>query len=66
MKSNERNFIKRLKRQEEDVLEYVVDLYLPLLKVVVYKVLTPLQQKNLMEECMNDVFLSFWEKSNQY
>lgn len=66
MKSNERNFIKRLKRQEEEALEYVVDHYLPLVKGVVYKVLMPLQQEHLLEECMNDVFLCVWEHSDQF
>lgn len=32
MKSNEKNYIKRLKRQKEDALEFVVDTYLPLIK----------------------------------
>lgn len=32
MKSNEKNFIKRLQRQKEDALEFVVDTYLPLIK----------------------------------
>lgn len=66
MKSNDRNFIKRLKRREEDALEYVVDHYLPLVKGVVYKVLTPLQQENLLEECMNDIFLSIWDNIDQF
>ena len=39
MKSNEKNFIKRLKRQKEDALEFVVDTYLPLIKGITYKVL---------------------------
>ena len=66
MKSNERNFIKRLKRQEEDALEYVVDYYLPLVKSVVYKVLTQLKQDHILEECINDIFLSVWENSDQF
>lgn len=32
MKSNEKNFIKRLQRQKEDALEFVVDTYLPRIK----------------------------------
>ncbi|MRS07664.1 RNA polymerase subunit sigma-70, partial [Bacillus anthracis] len=32
MKSNEKDYIKRLKRQNEDALEFVVDTYLPLIK----------------------------------
>ncbi|MFC7679004.1 sigma-70 family RNA polymerase sigma factor [Paenibacillus sp. GCM10028914] len=66
MKSNERNFIRRLKRQEEEALEYVVDNYLSLVKGVVYKVLSPLKQDHLIEECMNDVFLSVWDHAEQF
>lgn len=66
MKSNEKNFINRLKRQEEDALEYVVDEYFPLVKGVVYKVLIPLQRTDLLEECMNDVFLSVWDNVDQF
>ena len=32
MKSNEKNFIKRLAAAKEDALEFVVDTYLPLHK----------------------------------
>ena len=45
MKSNDTNFIKRLQRQEEDALEFVVDTYLPLIKGITYKVLSPLKMK---------------------
>ena len=43
MKSNEKNFIKRLQRQKEDALEFIVDTYLPLIKGITYKVLSPLE-----------------------
>lgn len=38
MKSTDHNFIKRLKRQKEDALEYAVDKYLPLVKGITYNV----------------------------
>lgn len=66
MKSNEKNFIKRLKRQKEDALEYVVDQYLSLVKGVIYKVLAPLQQDYIVDECINDVFLSIWDNIEQF
>ena len=59
MKSNEKNFIKRLQRQKEDALEFVVDTYLPLIKGITHKVLLPIQNDGLIEECINDIFFPF-------
>lgn len=66
MKSNEKNFIKRLQRQEEDALEFIVDTYLPLIKGVSYKVLAPLQNEGILEECINDIFLSIWNNALKF
>ena len=66
MKINERNFIKRLKKQQEDALEYVVDHSITLVKGVVSNVLSPLQRKDMIEECVNDVFLSVWHNADQF
>ena len=66
MRSTEKNFIKRLKRQKEDALEYTVDEYLPLVKGIVYKVLYPLENPGLIEECINDVFLTIWHQASKF
>lgn len=66
MKSNEKNFIKRLQRQEEDALEFIVGTYLPLIKGVTYKVLAPLQNEGIAEECINDIFLSIWNNALKF
>ncbi|MCW9130169.1 sigma-70 family RNA polymerase sigma factor [Bacillus paramycoides] len=66
MKSNEKNFIKRLQRQKEDALEFVVDTYLPLIKGITHKVLLPIQNDGLIEECINDIFLSVWNNANKF
>ncbi|WP_054024823.1 sigma-70 family RNA polymerase sigma factor [Bacillus sp. FJAT-28004] len=66
MRSNENNFIHRLQRQKEDALEYIVDTYLPLIKGVTYKVLSPLENDGVIEECMNDILLSIWNHSNKF
>ncbi|MDM5187967.1 sigma-70 family RNA polymerase sigma factor [Bacillus sp. DX4.1] len=66
MKSNDKNFIKRLKRQEEDALEFIVDKYLPLMKGITHKVLMPLQNDGVIEECINDIFLSIWNNANKF
>ena len=57
MKSNEKNYIKRLQRQKEDALEFVVDTYLPLIKGITHKVLLPVQNDGLIEECKR--YISF-------
>ncbi len=66
MKSNEKNFIKRLQRQKEDALEFIVDTYLPLIKGITNKVLLPVQNDGLIEECVNDIFLSIWNNANKF
>ncbi|GGG72594.1 sigma-70 family RNA polymerase sigma factor [Paenibacillus radicis (ex Gao et al. 2016)] len=66
MRSNELNFIQRLQRQKEDALEFIIDNYLPLIKGVTYKVLSPLGNDGIIEECMNDIFLSIWNNANKF
>ncbi|MGD6900699.1 sigma-70 family RNA polymerase sigma factor [Bacillus infantis] len=66
MKSNERNFIMRLQARKEDALEYRVDQYLPLVKGITLKVLSPLENGGMAEECINDVFLSVWNNSKKF
>lgn len=66
MKSTESNFIHRLKSEKEDALEYVVDNYLPLIKGVSYKVLSPLKNDGMIDECINDIFLSIWHHAKDF
>ncbi|SFI78806.1 MULTISPECIES: sigma-70 family RNA polymerase sigma factor [unclassified Bacillus (in: firmicutes)] len=66
MKSTHTNFIRRLQRQKEDALEFIVDMYLPLIKGITYKILAPLENKGVIEECINDVFLSIWNNSKKF
>lgn len=66
MKSDEKNYIQRLKNGKEDALDYIVDNYLTLIKGTIYKVLGPLKDEGLIEECINDVFLSVWRNANKF
>ncbi|KOP82903.1 sigma-70 family RNA polymerase sigma factor [Cytobacillus solani] len=66
MKCNENNYIQRLQRQKEDALEFIVDKYLPLMKGIAYKILSPLQNDGIIEECVNDIFLSIWNHSKKF
>lgn len=66
MKSNQANFIKRLKSGKEDALDYIVDQYLPLVKTVIQQVLRPIGRDELIGECINDVFLSTWQNAKKF
>lgn len=66
MKSDEKNYIQRLRAGKEDALDYIVDNYLSLVKGTIYKVLAPLKDDGLIEECINDVFLSVWNNISKF
>jgi RNA polymerase sigma-70 factor (ECF subfamily) len=66
MKSNEKNFVKRFQMGKEDALEYIVSEYLPLVKGISVKILGPLQREGLVDECINDIFLSIWDNARKF
>ncbi|SOC15407.1 RNA polymerase sigma-70 factor [Ureibacillus xyleni] len=65
MKSSSTNFIKRLKKQKEDALEYIIDAYLPLVKTIATKILHNMKRQDI-DECINDVFLTVWQNAHQF
>lgn len=66
MKIDKSNFIYQLQCHNEDALAYIVEHYFPLIKGVTYKILSPFSNKGLMEECMNDIFLSIWNHATKF
>lgn len=66
MKSTSKNFIRRLQKQKEDALEFIIDTYLPLIKGITHKVLSPLGIEGLADECVNDIFLSIWDNAVKF
>jgi RNA polymerase sigma-70 factor, ECF subfamily len=66
MKSNQHNFVKRLQMEKEDALEYIINQYLPLVKGISFKILGPTQNDGLLEECINDIFLSIWNNAAKF
>lgn len=66
MKSNNKNFVKRLQSGKEDALEYIVNEYLPLVKGISFKILGPIQNEGLIDECINDIFLSIWNNAKKF
>lgn len=66
MGCNETNYIQRLRKGKEDSLEFIVDKYLPLVKGVTYKVLSTFKNEGIIEECVNDIFLSIWNNRDKF
>ena len=66
VKSNEHNFVERLQMEREDALEYIVHEYLPLVKGISMKILSPLRNDGLIDECVNDIFLSVWNNAKKF
>ena len=66
MAVSNKNFIKRLKKQKEDALEYVIDEYMPFVKAIALKILQPIGKRDSVDDCINDVFLEIWTNSHQF
>ncbi|OAA91028.1 sigma-70 family RNA polymerase sigma factor [Clostridium coskatii] len=66
MKINETNYIEKLKKGDEKALDYIVDQHLPLVKGTVRKILMQFNDSGLIEECINDVFLSVWNNADKF
>lgn len=58
------SLINQLQKKEEQALREVINKYGGYVKAIVVKVLQPNQ--TAIEECINDVFLTIWQKSIQF
>lgn len=65
-RSNESNYIERLKKGKEDALNYIIDKYFSVVKGTVLKVLINLNKEELIEECINDIFMSIWQNASKF
>ena len=65
MRCTDRNFIKRLKKQREDALEYIMEHYGGLVHAITYQIIGQLS-KEAVDECVNDTFLIVWQRANQF
>lgn len=66
MKTDQTNYLRRLKAKKEEALEFVMDEYFPLVKGIVTPILLPLEKRELAEECISDVFLSVWHNAEKF
>ena len=60
------DFIPRLKRQDEQALDYLIDTYMPFLKGICQHVLLKSCGFHVAEECLNDVLMTIWQKSHKF
>jgi len=58
------SLINQLQKKDEQALREVINKYGGYVKAIVVKVLQPNQ--TAIEECINDVFLTIWQKSIQF
>lgn len=63
---NDKNYIKKLQSGNEHALEYIYDKYIPIVKSITYKVIGKFDDNGLVEECINDIFLSVWNNSSKF
>lgn len=66
MKITEYNLVEELKKKNTRALDFLIDNYSNLIYKVIYNVLNNYGQRGLIEECLNDVFLSIWNNSNMF
>jgi RNA polymerase sigma-70 factor (ECF subfamily) len=64
MNINATNFVEQMQRKNEAALMYVVDEYGGLLKSVIRKTMP--YQKNLQEDCLNEVLFAVWEHIDSF
>ncbi len=60
---NKGNFIRGLKNSNPKALDFIIEQYSNLIFKVAYSVL---QNRELTEECMNDVFLKIWDNAKYF
>nr|WP_106782592.1 sigma-70 family RNA polymerase sigma factor [Lysinibacillus timonensis] len=65
MTCSEGNFIRYLKKRHEAALNFIVEEYGGLVHAISVHILSKMGQE-AVDECINDVFLSVWQKADQF
>lgn len=66
MRINNTNFIEELKRKNPKSLDYVIDMYAPLIKGIITRILNSLGDEGLVDECISDVLMAIWNNSEGF
>lgn len=64
MKTTEKNVVQELRKRNEKALYFVIDQYGGLIKSIVRKQLSFLE--NVQEECMDDILLAIWSHIEKF
>lgn len=64
MEINERNFVRQLKKRNEQALLYIIDHYGWVLKTVVKRQMGTLP--HLWDDCMNDTLMAVWDNIDSF
>ncbi|KAI3347282.1 sigma-70 family RNA polymerase sigma factor [Clostridium botulinum] len=63
---NENNYIQELQSNNQKALDYIYSKYAGLVYKVVYDILKNKGDKQDVEECVSDIFISVWNNSLKY
>lgn len=66
MKIREDNFIENLRIKNPKALSYIIDKYGGLVNSIITRILLPIGDKGLIEECIDDVFIGIWENGYKF
>lgn len=66
MRITAENFIKHLKKNREEALQYVIDEYIGIVKAIIYNALKSYNDPQIIEECISDTFLGAYENAKQF
>ena len=66
MRITSENFIKYLKKEREEALEYIIEEFIGIVKAIIFNSLKSYNDPQAVEECINDTFLGAFENSRQF
>lgn len=66
MRINESNFIKELRKSNQNALDYLMDQYGALIKSIVMKVLWIYRDEFMVDECISDILIAIWNNIDKY
>jgi RNA polymerase sigma-70 factor (ECF subfamily) len=66
MRVDKDNFIEELKVKNPKALDYIIDIYGPLIKGIISKTLLLIEDRSIVEECMSDVLMAIWVNSYKF
>ncbi|WP_027626448.1 sigma-70 family RNA polymerase sigma factor [Clostridium lundense] len=63
---DETNFIQKLKENDKDALQYVIDSFAPLTFTICQNIIGEFGSLEDIEECVSDIFIFLWENKHKY